>query len=91
MHCLWILTPLLSMPVHALKYSRVATNNTLNLSTSPTQGGGSGLSLTQNSWFNPCHGLFSLLTAIISTNTLSLKHLMSISLAFNLQIHFNMY
>ena len=41
------------------------------------QGGGSGLGLTQNSWFNSCHGLFSLLTLIINANTLSLKHLMS--------------
>ena len=54
------------------------------------QGGGSELGLTHDSWFNSCHGLFSPLTPIINTNTLSLKHLMSILLTFNLKIHFNM-
>ena len=54
------------------------------------QGGGSGLGLTQNSWFNSCHGLFSLLTPIINANTLSFKHLMNILPAFNLKIEFYM-
>ena len=51
---------------------------------------GSGLGLTQNSWFNSCHDLFSSLTPIINTNTLSLKHLMNILLVFNLKIDFYM-
>ena len=50
------------------------------------QGVESGLGLTNNSWFNACHGLFSLLTPIINTNTLSLKHLINILPAFNLKI-----
>ena len=45
---------------------------------SQKQGGGSPNGLTQNSWFNSCHGLFSPLTPIVNTNTLSLKHLVSI-------------
>ena len=53
-------------------------------------GGVSGLSLTQNSWFNSCHGLFLPLTPIINANTLSLKHLMNILPAFNLKIEFYM-
>ena len=57
----------------------------------PIQGGGSGLSLTQNSWFNACHGLFSPLTLIINTNTLSLKHLMNILPTFHLHMHFSMF
>ena len=39
------------------------------------QGGGSLHGLTQNSWYNSHHGLFSSLTAIVKTNTLSLKQL----------------
>ena len=60
-------------------------------SCSQKQGWGSGLGLTKNSWFNLCHGLFSPLTPIINTTTLSLKHLMNILLAFDLKIHFNMF
>ena len=40
-----------------------------------TQGGESTHGLTQNSWFNSCHGLFYPLTLIINTNTVSLKQL----------------
>ena len=54
------------------------------------QRGGSGLGLTQNSWFNSCHGLFFPLTLIINANTLSLKHLMNILPVFNLKIEFYM-
>ena len=53
-----------------------------------SQVGESGLGLTQNSWFNSCHGLFSPLTPIINTNTLSLKHLKNILPTFHLNIHF---
>ena len=54
------------------------------------QGGGLGLGLTKNSWFNSCHDLFSPLTPIINANTLSLKHLMNILPTFNLKIEFYM-
>ena len=40
-----------------------------------TQRGGSPHGLTQILWFNSRHGLFSPLTSIINTNTLSLKQL----------------
>ena len=53
-------------------------------------GRGLGLGLTHNSWFNSGHGLFSPLTPIINTNTLSLKHLINILPAFNLKIDFYM-
>ena len=54
-------------------------------------GWGSGLGLTQNSWFNTCHGLFSPLTPIINTNTLSLKCLMNTLPTFHWNMHFNMF
>ena len=54
------------------------------------QGGGSGHGLTQNSWFNSRHALFSPLTPIININTVSFKHLMNILPTFGLNIHLYM-
>ena len=61
------------------------------ISLTPYKGGGLGLGLTHNSWFSSWHGLFSPLTPIVNTNTLSLKHLMNILPTFHLNRHFNMF